>query len=1113
MFEGLIRDLLYQLLQSRMSIGIFGILIAVLIGAAFSRLIPWWLFFVVLVLLVLGSFLWTFLVRWWAERKDQNLEQGIADQGSRSLGRQKVRDREALKELQTKWKESVDTLKKSRIGRKRQPLYFLPWYVIIGSPACGKSTAIKNSGLHFPMGEPKLAGTGGTRNCDWWFAEEAIILDTAGRYTFHEEHEPDREEWLQFLKLLRKYRPVAPINGLIVAVAADHLMTREPEEVLQEARNIRHKVDQIVRELGIQFPIYLLITKCDLIEGFTDFFGRLPKARLDEMVGWTNPKFEMDDHRKIIGEAVGAIQTRVVEMRTSFLWEEERPKALRKIFLFPEELRAFEKNLEDFSDILFRETQYNESPFLRGIYLTSGIQTGTAISRMLDRLGLKLQATELAESKRSYFLKDLFQLRLSADKNLVASTGRSRGRLQAVHNIALAAVAAVCVAFGVLISNSYIRNRTLLNNLQDAVEAALSAKDLTPSDRIAAQSDYVTYLDKLDALNRSRPFLAGFGLYMGRRAYDPARDLFLTTFAAREYQPSVDAARKVVRQRDLDLGFDGLAALIRNYVLSKELNGTMREPTGSNESLVEFWSRGEPVTPEELGDFDHAYFTFLRWRPADQARADETGDLDLIRTSLPEMFTVENVSRWANRHCPTFRATEIPVPATVAGGAEVTGAFTPDCWRQRVLPLIGVVDLVAEDVDAQLVPQFQRSYVTRYLESWRAFLLGARIAPDGAIGLGVLLGEQTPYLAMVDATAAGVQIESPEIDLPAWTKTVARVSGERAEYLAQLQSAGRQTSAAERDTALAFEGAREVFTRRPASAFNDASGADNQAADPFGKALTWVEKTTDVGAATNASDHEVRERVAALLDAPIYDAWGTYLLAAGKEIDRQWRFKVVNAIANAKSAADAEAVYSESGGDLWKFFEQYLAPFVEGQPSFSPKIRYKKSVPIRDLGGFMGAVQKWNRSRKDASGQPRRYTLQFDARPTDNPPGDLEATRTVLSIECGEGEPWTLEHRQFRQAKSLAWTPEKCQRVELQVWVGSAHRAGDERPLAPLSFSGPTALADFLRSASHSGNEYSWRLSEGFTAIFVISGIDSSLLSGAGDGGGIGVRPPSSVLR
>ncbi|MEJ1267707.1 hypothetical protein WDV93_11565 [Pantoea ananatis] len=57
--------------------------------------------------------------------------------------------------------------------------------------------------MQFPLadkfGKAALRGIGGTRNCDWWFTNEAVLLDAAGRYTTQEsQQERDAGEWHQF---------------------------------------------------------------------------------------------------------------------------------------------------------------------------------------------------------------------------------------------------------------------------------------------------------------------------------------------------------------------------------------------------------------------------------------------------------------------------------------------------------------------------------------------------------------------------------------------------------------------------------------------------------------------------------------------------------------------------------------------------------------------------------------------------------------------------------------------------------------------------------------------------------------------------------------------------
>ena len=132
-------------------------------------------------------------------------------------------------QLRQRFEAAIDTLKRSR-RKGLASLYELPWYIVIGPPGSGKTTVLMNSGLGFPLaqkfGKEALRGVGGTRNCDWWFTDEAVLLDTAGRYTTQDSDSlADSAGWGAFLKLLCKYRRRQPMNGVLVALSAQDLLT------------------------------------------------------------------------------------------------------------------------------------------------------------------------------------------------------------------------------------------------------------------------------------------------------------------------------------------------------------------------------------------------------------------------------------------------------------------------------------------------------------------------------------------------------------------------------------------------------------------------------------------------------------------------------------------------------------------------------------------------------------------------------------------------------------------------------------------------------------------------------------------------------------------------
>ncbi|MEO5696647.1 MAG: type VI secretion system membrane subunit TssM, partial [Burkholderiaceae bacterium] len=116
-----------------------------------------------------------------AARRNRRLLDGLVAADAADPGRPGAKE---VAEVGRRFEQAVALLRGSRIGgRKRnwraalagRPfVYELPWYIIIGAPGAGKTTALVNSGLEFPLagevGQPVIRGIGGTRNCDWWFA-------------------------------------------------------------------------------------------------------------------------------------------------------------------------------------------------------------------------------------------------------------------------------------------------------------------------------------------------------------------------------------------------------------------------------------------------------------------------------------------------------------------------------------------------------------------------------------------------------------------------------------------------------------------------------------------------------------------------------------------------------------------------------------------------------------------------------------------------------------------------------------------------------------------------------------------------------------------------------
>jgi type VI secretion system protein ImpL len=227
-------------------------------GGRYLRLQPNTRLLAIVVLLFIGI-LYLQIKQMQARRGAAKLEHSIKEQADEQKLGMRPEKREEIENLKLELIKAIEALKQSKLGRGRSgrsALYALPWYMFIGPPAAGKTTAIINSGLEFPY-QSEIKGVGGTRNCDWFFSKSAILLDTAGRYTTEEE---DRAEWHAFLAMLKKHRSQRPINGVLVGVSITDFMDASFEDIEWHAKNIRHRIDELVERLGTRFPVYLVFT-------------------------------------------------------------------------------------------------------------------------------------------------------------------------------------------------------------------------------------------------------------------------------------------------------------------------------------------------------------------------------------------------------------------------------------------------------------------------------------------------------------------------------------------------------------------------------------------------------------------------------------------------------------------------------------------------------------------------------------------------------------------------------------------------------------------------------------------------------------------------------------
>ncbi|MGH8012920.1 MAG: type VI secretion protein IcmF/TssM N-terminal domain-containing protein [Candidatus Binataceae bacterium] len=299
------------------------------------------------------------------------------------------------------------------------PIYSMPWYLMLGGGQSGKSTVLAASGLFSPLTPVK---EGGTLNCDWWVSNRTLVLDTAGRFAFPADPARDRAEWYRLLSLIRHRRGREPLNGVIVTIAADELAVGTDEKLQADGAKIRERLEEAIQQLGRNFPLYLLLTKCDLIEGFSGFLSVLPEAVANEAVGYVDDARAADGTETdltSVQTGLHSIYERLHFFRMSMLNGKLAEPLVRPVYCFPEEFRALEEPFARFAEpILSPDVRYH-TPFFRGVFLTSARQAGVPFSILRRQLGVATAPAALeGKASRAYFVHDLFERILPRDRAL-----------------------------------------------------------------------------------------------------------------------------------------------------------------------------------------------------------------------------------------------------------------------------------------------------------------------------------------------------------------------------------------------------------------------------------------------------------------------------------------------------------------------------------------------------------------------------------------------------------------------------------------------------------------------------------------------------------------------
>ncbi|MGH0034581.1 MAG: type VI secretion protein IcmF/TssM N-terminal domain-containing protein [Myxococcota bacterium] len=1025
------------------------VLLVVVLSVGGYFLLGSWLVSVIVALAVALIIVMVIMLRTvFGEEKERQLERGIDDIGAPGESSDRLQvDQMGVEES---FARAIRDIRSSRLGSGS--LSDLPWFAVIGETGSGKTELLRHSGLTLPAEFAHRVGSGPTASCDWWLANEAIGLDTAGRLLDSEDAQ-SRADWENLIRLVKRARSADALNGLIVTIPVTSLLGKSESEIEGQALALRRRINQMEDILGLLVPVYVVVTKADLIEGFVETVRGLTPSQPSEAFGWTNDRPRFADAGELVTNGLGELRDRLEKLVPDLVLREPDPRARRRIFTFPQELDEAIRAVARFVGRSFAPSAYDEVPFLRGVYFTSALRQGTTVSPLLHRLGQDWARNTVdgACADGGLFVRELFSEIVIGDRDLAVPRTSVGPRLRRLVHVTMGLAFTVMVGWWGI---SAVQNWSGVRGLRsDAAQAIAGPSDLSHLD--ALRRNINTQVEEMTVMRG-----AGLAGPMWD-AIEDARSAFVWAFGREFEKPTKRRLESAVTGRG-DRGFEALAQLAQD-VTWMAARADEEKATRPDLSVYAPISQSET----EVAAFRQGYDDYLRWAEHADLQLRIDTERDAVKSKANQRLVISELESWSKRRAKDYPAARYAdVGLRSASGEESTqvpGAYTRRGWEGLVSGLVSSIG-DAEGKASPRVVEFRRGYIDRFDRSWRSYLLEApmRAVADSDV-------TDSPYLGLVDQIRTNTAVELPrEEALPAWIAMVQSVRDEEVppppEGEPPVEADWTRYRAAlsqvEADVARAAE-------KGDAALQTSIKMADDQDTS-FKAARELVREIVPT-----EGDPEAASKLREIMTMPISNGASAVLDRALAELDQRWRDRIAQPYAAHLDTPKMQSLYAPGEGDLSSFTSEALGRFyADGR---SKDVFQGRSMP------FGPRFLRWMRQAESL--QRTLYASGFGARPSlgarlEGIPSRIvgrtsyTVSRRELRLSCEEGEQ-TFLYREGAGSGSFRWTPD-CNELSLRVWALDRH--GSEVELLPKrQWNGPLAFPGFLQQAQRlSGRRLQW---------------------------------------
>ena len=987
--------------------------------------------------------------------------------------------KQLMKDLRKRWSGAVRALRGSHLKLRGDPLYVLPWYMVFGKPRSGKSTALKNARLLSPAMALSEHADGSTLNLEWWLYDQAIVIDTAGRYAVPDVDKRDRKEWSTLLSMLSRHKQKEPLNGLVVVVAADRLLSCSEDELMAEGQQVRAGVNELMEKLEIQMPVYLMVTKCDLIEHFTNWCSYLPEESFVQVMGYLCEE-EVTDIDEELDRAFDTVVNRIKELR--LLMMERSDNLDDSLIELPNNMEKLRKGLHAFASTALKDNLYQETPRFRGLYFSSSQQA-------------EIEGGVEHRRNHGLFLHHLFTKVMPPDRGLLSTLPSAERLRRAFRNYGLSASGAVLVVIALSLTTAFFRDQQPLENL-----LSVNTEFKLVNEEVNAQ---------LRALNRLEELISGieqaesnwvipwYGPYRHSPTYNRLVDEYIQVFRKQILSPLDERTGGLS-----DLGDNQTAYLVSGLVrrinlISAKISDDAEMMASIPEIPAEYLATLDPDIDADSSElFSNLYLKYIDYVQPDVSLEEEQTRLG---ASLESAMKASHsgfswLISWANNQgLPKVKIDDFWGGSRLLENAPaVEAAYTLE-GRMFLLRFLDELKLAASSSTniAAISEDFENFYQRKYLQAWKEFaeqfdrgkekLRGRK---EWLTALEGMTGRDNPYFSLMarikaelapmamegvfesrekidyfsdiqafsgeEPAGGGVDKKTAKLGLKLISKfgkvgKVVAKAGKTGMKVAKKTGIGKGGKQVDLDAVL--EDASKAY-KEYKDALQDLSfNADSTRLSYNATASAFTNPdslATGDGAGAAAWGAVIKlQRIVGkprestrlfwdLYSGPVRLAYDYMQQEAACYLQEGWQDKVLAQLAGVDEDKLGEVLIGE-GGLVWSYVDKDAAPFLKKKfkKGYIPNEVNGKVMPWKD--DFMQFINNADDGRLIVGSE---FTVHISALPTGiNQSAKISPYATYLDLHCADGVQ-TLANYNYSASNDFKWSLRKCGNVTLRIEVG-----------------------------------------------------------------------------